>query len=214
MCLMSHLLIFLASLVLGTLISIPLGPVGVICARRALVSGKKWAILSASGSMFSDIFYASIVVFNLEILIHFFQKFEIVFYLFGIIFLFFLGLKSLKVRSVKNMKLYPKFLEPFIIFFINLSNPSIILSFSVLFLSLSVQRFLHNFLDRILFVLGIGIGSLVWCFFLSQIVLLLKKKIDRDIMVLLYKFSGVLLLIFASLLFLSLMYDLLLRFVW
>ncbi len=198
---MYHFVVFLVSIILGTIISIPVGPVAIICARRSLSSGKKWAVFSSLGSVFSDMFYSSVVIFNLGIIISFFEQYKVFIYIFGIIFLFFLGWKSFHTKQVKEIKTYHPLFEPFVIFFINLTNPSIIISFTTLFFTLNIHRYIHTLSDKILFVMGIGLGSLVWCCILSHVVSLLKKKVGNDIILSLYRFSGILILIFA--LFLS-----------
>ena len=93
--------------------------------------------------------------------------------------------------------------DPLFAFFINLTNPAVILLFSVLFSYFHINLLVHSSYEVYVFLFGLLIGSLSWWVFLSSIIIYLRKYVKDDILLYVHKISGVLLMLFALIIFLS-----------
>ena len=56
---------FLKGLVIGFVIAVPLGPIGILCARRTLTHGRRAGFLSGMGASTADVLYGFIAAFGL-----------------------------------------------------------------------------------------------------------------------------------------------------
>ena len=57
--------VFIRGLIIGFSIAAPVGPIGVLCIRRTLASGRLVGLLSGLGAATADAFYGSIAAFGL-----------------------------------------------------------------------------------------------------------------------------------------------------
>ncbi len=189
--------IFLFFLI-GFLISIPVGPVGILVVLNALQGGVKRGFFVGLGASISDTLYALILLLNVSPILTFFRVYEAPITFLGILILFYLSFKSFTFRSrEKENRSFSSRADGLASFFINVSNPAVLLSFSYLFLIFRMERFLLSRKVTIVALLAFFLGSLLWWFVLSSIARSFQKKVKRDMMTLMYQFSGALLLIFA-----------------
>jgi threonine/homoserine/homoserine lactone efflux protein len=209
------LLIFLSAVILSYFMSIPVGPVGVLCVRRTLENGKWPGFIVGLGASFSDTFYASVIAFNITIISSFIEQYRIYIQVIGIFILFFVGIKSLffdEFKKYNEKYIYKNVISDFLnSFIINITNPSIIISFGALLVAFHIDKLLTNATFSIMFTIGIFVGSILWWFTLSSISSYFQKKIRRDIVPLIHKFSGVLILVFAFFLFLFTFWEIFLK---
>ncbi len=188
---------FLLFFLIGFFISVPVGPVGILVVRNALQDGVKKGVLVGVGASISDTFYASLLLLNISPVLYFLRRYEIILTFLGILILFSLAFKSFSFRHEKHRG-FSSMADGFSSFFVNISNPAVLFSFSYLFLLLRVDQFVFSHNRAILFSLvALFLGSLSWWFVLSSLVRSFQKRVKRDVMVIMYQFSGVLLLIFA-----------------
>ncbi len=202
---MDILFIFLIALVIGFIMSIPVGPVGVITIKRTLEYGKWYGFFAGIGSVFSEIIFASIVAFNIHYLSHFIYHYRVVIQVIGIIILTIIALRmffsqriSLQEGNDREKRLHV-ISDFFHTFFINLTNPAVIITFIVFLGIFHIDHHLDSIFKQWAFVIGDFFGSLLWFLTLSNIVAHLHKKIEKDIIPFVYRASGSLLFIFIFL---------------
>ena len=61
--------IIIKGVIIGLFISIPLGPIGMLCIQRTLNRGRKYGIATGLGATTSDLIYTFITLFFLTIVI-------------------------------------------------------------------------------------------------------------------------------------------------
>ena len=189
---------FVLFLLIGFFISVPVGPVGILVARNALQEGIKKGVLVGLGASISDTLYASVLLLNISPILAFLRNYEVILNFFGILILFTLAFRSFQFRY-KNRRSFSSRADTFASFFVNISNPAVLFSFSYLFFILHVEQFSFSYHSLVFSLIALFLGSLLWWLVLSSFVCSFQKRIKKDVMVLMYRFSGVFLLIFAVL---------------
>jgi len=189
---------FVLFLLIGFFISVPVGPVGILVARNALQEGIKKGVLVGLGASISDTLYASVLLLNISPILAFLRNYEVILNFFGILILFTLAFRSFQFHY-KNRKTFSPRTDIFASFFVNISNPAVLFSFSYLFFILHVEQFSFSYHSLVFSLTALFLGSLLWWLVLSSFVCSFQKRIKKDVMVLMYRFSGVFLLIFAVL---------------
>lgn|SRR5690554_1463729 len=166
----------------GIIISVPVGPVNVICLSQTLKNGRVYGFKSTIGATIADTIFAIIASLGVKIFITFItnnQKlFEIgsglVILSFGV-FLF-LNNQEHKLTDEENMDQY--FGNYFKSFLFTMPNPLTLLFFVAYLANFETPSSELNIGISIFFVSGVLLGSLTWFYSLSGIVAQLKEKID------------------------------------
>ena len=161
-------------IIIGILVSAPLGPIGLVCIQRTLYKGRWHGFFSGVGAAFSDLFYALITCMGMGIVIDFIENNQVILQLVGSILLIMFGVytyrsdPSKSFRKPKRSRSYWQ--DTLSAFLVTLSNPLILFAFIALF-----ARF--NFISRddkmysiALGVASIFAGALIWWFALSSII--------------------------------------------
>lgn len=193
-----NLILFLKSLIIGTSIAAPVGPIGVLCIRRTLAHGRISGFVSGLGAATADAIYGSIAAFGLTFISMLLINQGIWLRLVGGIFLLILGFKTFfsnpKNNPTQNNNPQPgnSLISDYVTtLFLTLTNPLTILSFAAIFtglgLNLDVSR---SFLDALLMVIGIFLGSCTWWFILSGFTGYFRKKMNTATMVWINRISG------------------------
>ena len=86
-------ILFAKSVGIGVAIAAPVGPVGVLCMRRAISSGRLSAITTGLGAATADAVYASITAFGLTAVKDLLLQFKTPAAVIGGVFLIFLGFR-------------------------------------------------------------------------------------------------------------------------
>lgn len=196
----------LRALVVGVVISAPMGPVGVLCIQRTLNRGRWAGFYTGVGAAISDLFYCLITCFGLSLIEDFLTTNKDIIQLIGSIVLVVFGIylwrkKPLPPKDRKNSKL-PTGTSPrtdiLTGFGFTVSNPLII------FLIIGVFARL-NFLDAGMiwyhYVGGfifIAVGALLWWWFITWGVNKLRAHFNLRSMWLINRITGTIILIFAT----------------
>ncbi len=189
---------FIKGLLIGEFISLPFGPIGIICLKNIIVEGRKVGFASGVGAASSDILYSLLASFGISSLNDFLFKNENLIKLSFSILLLGIGLKlffenPVKERRVLGAGVFNSYMRLFVI---GLSNISTIFLFLGIFTALDL--FVDVSLKRILFlVLGIFIGSVFWWFILSQLLHIFNYKFKEKHLKILNRISGIFVFLFA-----------------
>ncbi|MBI4057394.1 MAG: LysE family transporter [Elusimicrobia bacterium] len=177
----------------GFLISIPVGPISILCMRRTLAKGRLFGFISGLGAATADALYGGIAGFGLTLISDTLASQQSWIRLIGGVFLCYLGVLIFRDRphpemvQAKKTSLIKAYAE---IFFLTLTNPMTILSFAAVFAGMGIANLKGNFFSASLLVLGVFLGSALWWFLLSQGMGALRAKINAQRLLWINRISG------------------------
>ncbi|MGD9101164.1 MAG: LysE family transporter [Anaerolineae bacterium] len=183
----------LKGLVLGFSIAMPVGPIGVLCIHRTLARGRASGLVSGLGAATADAVYGSIAGFGLTFISGFLVRQQTWLSFAGGIFLCYLGLRTFLAPPAEQRDsdgksgLVSAYASTF---FLTLTNPMTILSFTLVFAGLGGVGADGNYATAGLLVLGVFVGSGLWWLFLSGGVSLFRERFSLQGLAWLNKVSG------------------------
>ena len=167
-------------LLIGILVSAPMGPVGMLCIQRTLSKGRWHGFVTGLGAMVSDIIYAMLTSLGMGVVVNFVEANQAPLQLAGSLVLSFFGYYIYQSNPVKNLRKQKErklsFTQDFITaFLLTFSNVLIVLLYIGLF-----ARFGFILADLfvgliIVVIICIGIGAISWWLFITYIVSKLRK---------------------------------------
>ncbi|HEY1336964.1 MAG TPA: LysE family transporter [Bryobacteraceae bacterium] len=181
---MKELELFLRGAIAGLAISAPVGPVNVLCISRTLTKGRKGGLIAGLGAAAADSIYGGIAAFSISFIIQFLVREEFWIRLVGGILLIGIGIvyyfkrpKTL-AEERRNESGHTDFAAAF---FLNLTNPTTVLSFlavlAVLHMSGHREWWLTSFV-----LIGIFIGAMAWWTLLALIAGHFRDRFNDDAM--------------------------------
>ncbi len=197
-------LFLLKGFTIGLSISAPVGPMGLLCIRRTLASGRMCGVVSGLGVATADAFYSSVAAFGLAAVSNVLLDWRLPLRLVGGIVLCMLGARIFfeKVAVERRtaapspaglLTSYSSMLA------LALSNPVGILFFTAVFAGWGLADTGGNFTGALLLVCGVFFGSLSWWILLSTGVHLLGSRLSPTILRRVNQLSGLLIALFGIL---------------
>ncbi len=187
-------------LLIGFSIAAPVGPIGILCIKRTLYSGRVFGLFSGLGAATADSLYGCIAAFGLTFISNFLLQEQTWLRLIGGIFLCFLGLKTFlshpptALSSTKQSSLLNAYGSTF---FLTLTNPLTILFFTAIFAGFGLANKSSGYSTAALTVLGVFLGSSCWWVILSGITGFLRNRINLSGLTWINRISGVIILGFG-----------------
>lgn len=181
---------------IGLMVSIPLGPMGVLIIQKTLQKGALAGFVSGMGAACADLFYATVAAFGIGMVVSIIQTHELVLQITGGIFLSAVGLKiyfdnPLKQIRMKKTVSKKGLLGDFLtLFFLTVSNPVAIVVFMAVFAGTSVFGEEPTFRIELFVLMGVLLGAGVWWYTLSALVNLFRKKFRLRVLVRINRISG------------------------
>ena len=140
----STIQLIVKGLLIGIIVSAPMGPVGVLCIQRTMHRGRKVGLVTGLGASLSDMIYAIITGAGMTLVMAFVEQEQNVYWMkiggsailfaFGLHTLLSNPLKAIRRNKHKRGNLVHNFVTSF---FLTLSNPLIIFLFIALFAQLT-----------------------------------------------------------------------------
>lgn len=195
---------------IGLLVSIPLGPIGVIIIQRTLNKGWVSGVFSGLGAAVADFFYAVLAATGFGIIIDLIETHSKTLKIIAFIIVAIIGFALFRknIRTLKReYKKSPNFISDFFsVFLLTLSNPLAIGVFLALFAGTSGK---DTSLSVIVFMLiGVLLGAIFWWILLTILVSLFRKKIKLRNLYWINKITGIVVfLLGVSGILFSLFYD-------
>jgi len=192
--------LILKGLILGFSIAAPVGPIGIICIRRTLSDGRVAGLMAGLGAASADAIYGSVAGFGITLISNFLVSQQILFKLFGGLFLCYLGIKTFRTKpgsivedhyNKGNSSIY------LTTFFLTLTNPMTIISFAAIFSGLGIVDTSTNYSSALLLIIGVFLGSATWWGLLSTITGSIRSKFNIVSMQWVNRFSGLIILSFG-----------------
>jgi len=197
----------LRGLVIGFSIAAPVGPIAVLCIRRTLAEGRLPGLASGLGAATADAIYGCVAGFGLTFISSILITQQSWLRLVGGAFLLYLGLKTFLTKpteqaaSTKRHGLVGAYASTF---FLTLTNPMTILSFAAIFAGLGVASADGSYLNAMVLVLGVFVGSALWWLILSGLVGAFREKFNPHWLRWANRISGAIIIGFGLLALLSL----------
>ena len=172
---------FLRAFLIGFVIAAAVGPVGILCIRRAINTGFWGGFTSGLGAAVADGVYGAVAAFGLVAVDSLSGGVGDVGRMVGGVILIYLGISV--YRSKIDMKSTPVDLKGHVkgfggVFLLTLSNPLTIISFLAIFAGLGVTIGSAP-IDKILLILGVFLGSAFWWLILAWFASSLRHKLDQ-----------------------------------
>ena len=161
---------FLKGLIIGFVIAAPVGPIGILCARRTLTHGRRAGFFSGMGAATADALYGFVAAFGLTFISDFLIGHQAWLRLVGGALLCFIGGRTL-VAAPSQKKDVPKSAMRFAgmytsTFFLTLTNPMTIFSFAAVFAGFGLAGARGSLVSAGTLVGGVFLGSALWWIFL------------------------------------------------
>lgn len=178
----STLQLVFKGLIVGIVISAPMGPVGILCIQRTMQKGRSYGLVTGAGAALSDFIYALITGFGMSFVIDFIEQGQTLFWLklIGSVMLLIFGLhtyrqdprKCLRPHMKRRGTLFYNFISGFGLTF---SNPLIIFLFIALF-NMFTFVIPANFMGQAIGFLSIIVGAMLWWVGLTYLITRMKKS--------------------------------------
>lgn len=200
--------LFYTGIIIGVLVSCPIGPSGMLCIKRTLAKGQLSGFFSGLGVAFSDLVYATGTSLFMGLLVNFVQANERPLQIFGSIILVLFGYYIFRSNPVKNVQgnqeqkqtLVQDFVTAFLVTF---SNILIVILFIGLFAQYGFV--LPDYSIQIIFagLIGIFAGAVLWWLLITFVVSLMRSWFNARGLMILNKVMGVIIMTLAAIGFIT-----------
>jgi threonine/homoserine/homoserine lactone efflux protein len=162
---------FLKGLLVGFSIAAPVGPIGLLCIRRALSAGRMAGFVSGLGAATADALYGVVATLGLTAVTNLLIEQQHWLRLGGGVFLLYLGVATLRAappageaRARRAENGWAAYASTFVL---TLTNPMTIISFVGIFAGIGVGASTSGAGAAGLLVVGVFLGSAAWWLILS-----------------------------------------------
>lgn len=167
-------------IIIGILVSAPMGPVGMLCLQRTLNKGRLHGLVTGLGAALSDIIYAALTCLGMGVVVNFVEANQSPLQLIGSIVLGGFGyyifqsnpVRGLRKQQEKKLSYTQDFITAFLLTF---SNVLIVLLYIGLFGRFGFVLPEHSIWTLAAGIWGIGIGAVIWWVLITYIVAKLRK---------------------------------------
>lgn len=189
-------------IITGLLVSVPLGPIGILVIQRTLNKGRMSGFISGLGATAADTIFALIAGLGLSIIINFIRDRQVFFQIAGGLFVIYIGLRIFYTNPVKALKLQrmnkTMLSQDFVsVFLLTISNPMAIFIFLAIMAAINIGGDQLNFFELSVLLAGVFTGAAVWWFIISSIANRFRKRIRLRSIWWMNKITGTVVFIFG-----------------
>lgn len=197
----STLQLVVKGIIIGIVVSAPMGPVGVLCIQRTMRKGRIYGVVTGAGAALSDMLYALVAGSGMTMVMVYIERPEIIFWLkvVGSLLLFIFGLHTLLANPVKALRRPSRgrgtLLHNFVTsFLLTLSNPLIVFLLIALYaqLTFTVPANPFGVACGYLSILG---GAMLWWLALTYIITRMRNSFGLRGMVFINRTIGTVLVV-------------------
>ncbi|MDX9881849.1 MAG: LysE family transporter [Prolixibacteraceae bacterium] len=194
--------LFIQGLIVGFLVSVPLGPIGVLVVQRTVNKSRYSGLFSGMGAATSDTFYAIVAGFSLTIIIDFIRQHQMLFQILGTLILLALGFYIFFKNPVRDLKRNRRrgtthFQDYISSFLITVANPLVIFVFIAVFAGSGLVLNISKPYQALVIIVGIFTGACSWWFTLSGLVSLFRHRINLRVLWWFNKSAGIMVWLFV-----------------
>lgn len=196
-------LLYLRCVGIGFAIAAPIGPVGLVCIRKALANGRIAAWMAGLGAAMADTVFGAVVGLGLGAVSHFLTGHADVLKLVGGVFMLALGFRTWRASAPSmdcptetpaGAGLFKDFLSTFAI---TITNPGTILGVMGVFAAMGAAAKPVTLGQSWQVVLGVFSGSALWWAILTELTIMVRSSFTPARMRLFNHVSGALLILFG-----------------
>jgi len=201
---MNDLLLILSGIAVGIVVAAPIGPVNLICIRRALKFGMANGVASGAGAAVGDGVFAAIAAFGVTAAIAFVQDYSVWLQLVGGLFLLGLGVRTWFDHPHLNDELPEGSLGELlpvmsVTFFLTITNPATMLGFIAIFGGIADFAIgSEDYWRASLLVVSVIAGSAIWWVIITGFVSLFRGRMTDRSLELLNHVSAVIIVLFGG----------------
>ncbi len=173
---------FLKGLIIGFVIAVPVGPIGILCARRMMAHGRRAGFFSGMGASTADVLYGFIAAFGVTFISDILKSYQFWLRLAGGALLCFLGIKTF-IEKPERKDFFPILRKKkshagmyTSTFLLTLTNPMTIFTFAAVFAGFGISGAKGSVLSAAILILGVFLGSVLWWLFLVGVFSVLKRR--------------------------------------
>lgn len=199
--------LFLKGFIIGMIVSVPVGPIGLLCVNRTLSKGPACGLFSGLGVATADAISAGIVALGLTLVSSFLLDQQVWLRLVGGVFLCFIGYKifitepSAPSTSNRDSNLLHAYASTFLLTF---SNPLTLLSFVAIYAGWGVEDLTGHYLASAMLTAGVFSGSAIWWIGLSSGIPVVRMMFTHEGLCWVHRVSGAIITGFGFIALLSL----------
>ncbi|BBK44347.1 lysine transporter LysE [Allostella vacuolata] len=187
---------------LGLAIAAPVGPIGLLCIRRALSDGPALAFATGLGAATADAAYGAVAGFGLAAVADLMVAGQGWLAAAGGVVLLWLGWRTAMAPAPQAAAAAPAGRAGLLLawsttFLLTLANPATILSFVAAFAALGLADWAGDTAAALVLVLGVFLGSAAWWLGLSTLVGGLRGRIRPSLLAWINRVSGAVLAAFG-----------------
>lgn len=194
--------IMVSGLIIGVLVSAPMGPVGMLIIQRTLNKGRWAAFFTGIGAAFSDIVYCLLTGLGLAFITDFIEAHDFLLQIFGSLVLIAFAIylfqknpaRALRKRRENKTTFFKDIGTGFLFTF---SNPLILFFIIGLFGRFNFLLPEYQYYHYIVGYTGIFVGALVWWYFITFIINKIRAHFNVRSMWLLNRIIGSILIVMA-----------------
>ena len=192
----------LKGFIIGIFVSVPVGPVGLLCMQRTLNKGRAHGFATALGATSSDLIYAIIAVFSMSFIIDFIEEHHFILQIMGSIIVFLFGLYTYLSNPVKKLTKFhiekKNHVQDFLTSFgLTITNPLVIFLFIALFARFSFVSENTTFWHNIIGIFFILLGAFFWWVLLVSSVNLFRNRFNPRRLYVVNQSTGVIFMLLA-----------------
>lgn len=191
---------FLQGIIIGLTLAVPVGPISLLCIRRAVADGRLHGIVSGLGVATADSLYAAVAVLGLTVISGFIIAQQNFFRAITGLVLIGVGAKvflSLPKEPVENGGHEPYSRNYLSMLAITLANPLTILFFIVILPGFGIVIGGTSPITSLEFVIGIFSGSVLWWVILCGAIASVRSRFNVKNLRLINRISGALIVLFG-----------------
>ena len=202
----------LKGILIGVLVSAPMGPIGVLCIQRTLNKGRSSGLFTGIGASLSDLIYAVLTGFGLSMIIDFIENYELLIQILGSVVLAGFGAYIYRQNPAKNLNLKkPKaanHIQDLIsAFFLTLSNPLILFFFIGLFARFNFYTPESQLHDYIVGYASIISGAFLWWLTITYFINKVRSKFNLRSLWIINRCIGTIIILMSAYGFISGVYN-------
>ncbi|HTH17316.1 MAG TPA: LysE family transporter [Magnetospirillum sp.] len=191
--------LYLRAVAIGFAIAAPIGPVGLMCIRKALADGRPAAWMAGLGAALADTVFGAVVGLGLGAVSAFLDGHTTIFKLLGGLFMVAVGLHTWRAATVALEPAEdggPGAWRDFVsTFTITITNPGTIMGVAGVFAAMGAAAHPTSLTESWLLVLGVFSGSALWWATLTELTILVRARFTPARMRLFNHVSGTLLML-------------------
>lgn len=187
----------------GLMVSVPLGPIGVLCIQRTINKGRMSGVMSGLGATLADTVFAVVAGLGITFIIRFIEEQQVYLKFLGGVVVLLLGIylfTSNPIAQVRAARRGQQRLsrDLFSVFLLTLTNPLTVFFFIAFFAGLNLTSDKLELMHIGQVVLGVLLGSATWWFSLTGTVNLFRHRFRLKNIWWMNKVTGVVLVVLGA----------------